>query len=413
MHGRPSFFDRRSTLLTAAAATAAALLLLASTLGVPARAAGAIARISSPRADYPVFGKVSIEATVEPPPGVQILKVEFFVDGRLIATSLDLPYRAEWDAGEGIESHLLRARIYTSDGGVVTAEQGTTPRMGMERARVLLVEVYATVKSEDGRFLNDLKQEIFTLTEDGAAQKLSLFTQERKQVQIVLLLDVSASMRKEERLSRAIEAARLFVQALEPRDRVALATFGDEVKVLEPFTSDRGRILGALDSVQPQRGTALYDAIYAAADLVAKEEGRKALVLLSDGQDLSFDGLVPGSARTLEQALEETLRQQVTAFSIGLGESLASDWDFNHRHSAAEVLTRLASDTGGRFLPVSRPGKLKSAFDSILDELRFQYTLGYHPAKDRRDGSWRAIQVGVARPHSVVTARKGYFAPTE
>jgi VWFA-related protein len=406
MQGSPTSRALRSRLL-------AALLLLAALTSVPALAAATSARISSPRSDHPVYGKVVVEATVEAPPGVQVLKVEFFVDGRPIATDLDPPYRAEWDAGEGIESHLLRAKIYTSDGDVTTAEQNTTPRMGMERARVLLVEVYATVKTEDGRFLNDLKQESFTIAEDGAPQRISLFTQERKPVQVVLLLDVSASMRKEERLTRAVEAARLFVQALEPNDRVALATFSDEVKVLEPFTGDRGRVLAALDGVQPQRGTALYDAIYAAADLVGKEEGRKALVLLSDGQDLSFDGMVPGSARTLEQSIEETLRQQVTAFTIGLGDSLASDYDFNHHHSAVEVLTRLAQDTGGRFLPVARPGRLKSAFDRILDELRFQYTLGYPPGNDRRDGTWRAIQVGVTRPHSVVSARKGYFAPTE
>ena len=412
MHGSSSGRRRAATHLPKAAALLA-LLLLASSCGVPARAAGATARISSPRADHPVFGKVVIEATVEPPPGVQVLKVEFFVDGRLLATALDAPYRAEWDAGEGIDARLLRARIYTSDGGVTAVEQRTTPRIGMERARVLLVEVYAAVKSEDGRFLTDLKEESFTVTEDGVAQKLSLFTQERKPVQVVLLLDVSASMKKEERLSRAVEAGRIFVEALEPNDRVALAIFSDEVKILEPFTSDRGRVKKALDAVQPQRGTALYDAIYAAADLVGREEGRKALVLLSDGQDLSYDGMGPGSARALDESIEETLRQQVTAFTIGLGESLAADFDFNRQHSAVEVLTRLASDTGGRFLPVSRPGRLKSAFDRILDELRFQYTLGYHPSNDRRDGTWRAIQVGVTRPRAAVTARKGYFAPTE
>jgi Ca-activated chloride channel homolog len=381
-------------------------------LAATAENAATTVEISSPRAEGPVFGKVTIEARVTPPAGAAVLKVEIFVDGRLLATALDAPFRAEWDAGEGIESHLLRARAYTSDGAVSNAEMRTTPRMGVERARVLLVEVYATVKTEDHRFLNELRQDVFSLSEDGKPQSLSLFTQERKPVHVVLLLDVSASMRKDEKLTRAAEAARLFVEALDPNDRVALVTFSDDVKVLVPFTGDKARVFDAIAGVQAQRGTALYDAVYAAADLVGREDGRKAIVLLSDGQDLGFD-TGPGSSRKLEEAIEETLRQQVTAFTIGLGENLGSDFDFYHQHSAEEVLTRLASDTGGQYLPVARPGRLRGAFDRILDELRFQYTLAYHPSNDRRDGTWRSISVSVSRPHAVVSARKGYFAPTE
>jgi len=378
-----------------------------------AYASGTAARFKTPLLDRPVFGKVTIEVEVETPPEIVPLKIEIFVDGRQIGTALDPPFRAEWDSGDGADAHTLRARAYTSDGGVTTIEARTIPRIGMERARVLLVEVYATVKSAAGRFINDLDAPSFTLGEDGVTQKLSLVARERRPVQVVLLLDVSASMKKEERLTSAIEAARLFVGALDPNDRVAVVAFSDTVRVLQPFTGDIPRVLDAIGTVAPERGTALYDAIYASADLLGKEEGRKALVLLSDGQDNSYDGMSPGSARTLEEAIEEALRQQVTTFTIGLGENLRNDFDFNHRHSAQEVLTRLSADTGGQFIPVARPGRLRGAFERVLDELRFQYTLGYHPTNDRRDGSWRSITVKVDRPHSVVTARKGYFAPTD
>jgi len=394
----------------------AALFLLAAVAlvgSVPILAAGTRARFVSPDLERPVFGKTAIEVAVETAPGIRTLKVEVFLDGRPTATLLDPPYRTPWDAGEGIEAHTIRARVYTSDGDVTTIEGTTSPRMGVVRARVLLVEVYATVKDEAKHFVRDLDQSSFVIFEDGVPQKIALFTEERKPVQVILLLDVSASMGKEERLTRAIEAARLFVEALEPKDRVAVVTFSDGVQVLQPFTDDRQGVLDVISRLTPQRGTALYDAIFSASQLLGAEEGRKALVLLSDGQDLAYDGMGPGSARTLEQSIEEALRQQVTAFTIGLGNNLSGDFDFNHTHSAEEVLSRLASDTGGRFVPVARPGRLRNAFENVLEEMRYQYTLGYVPANDRRDGSWRSIEVGVNRRHAVVSARKGYFAPTE
>ncbi len=388
-----------------------ALLLAA----VAARAGGdaVVVRFESPLAGQPVFGEVTIQVVIETPEDVRPLKVEIFVDGRLHATLFDPPFRTPWDTGEGADPHYLRAKVYTSDGAVTSAETRTVPRLGIERARVHLVEVYVTVKSESGRFRTDLPAEAFSLREEGVEQTLALFTTERKPVHVVLLLDVSASMKRERRLSTAKKAAEVFVEALEPEDRVALVTFSDSVEVIRPFTSNREEILRAIVQMQPQRGTALYDAIYAASGLLGEVEGRRALVLLSDGQDLAFDGLGAGSSRTFEEAVAKALRQQVSAYTIGLGERLIADFDYNRLHSAEEVLTRLAVDTGGNFFHVKRSGRLKRAFDRVLDELRFQYTLGYHPTNRRRDGSWRSIQVSLDRPDLVVTARKGYFAPTD
>lgn len=389
-------------------------LVVALALSFADGAAGATtARITSPGPGKPVSGTTSIEVTVETAPGVTVLKVEVSVDGRLLATLLDPPFRALWEAGDGGEPHVIRAKAWASDGSVATVETSTVPRLGIDRARVVLVEVYTTVKDDVGRFIMSLGQNDFIVKEDGVPQRLSLFTSERKPVQVLLLLDVSASMKREERLSTAIEAAKLFVEALEPGDRVSLVTFSDEVKTLEPFSDSREKAQSAIASVQPERGTALYDAIFAASGMLGKEEGRRALVLLSDGQDLAYDGMGPGSVRTFEESVAEALRHQVTAYTIGLGENLSNDYDFARRHSAVQVLTRLASDTGGKFLEVRRPGRLRSAFERILDELRFQYTLGYHPTNDRRDGGWRSIEVGVSKPRLIVNARKGYYAPTD
>jgi VWFA-related protein len=408
----------RAALVSGFVRPAAVVLLSICALLLAAAAARAggdvvVVRFKSPLAGQPVFGEVPIQVAIETPEDVRTLKVEIFVDGRLRATLFEPPFRTLWDTAEGADPHHLRAKVYTSDGGVTSAETRTVPRLGIQRARVLLVEVYVTVKSKAGRFSTDLPAETFLVREEGAEQTLSLFTTERKPVHVVLLLDVSASMKRERRLSTAKKAAEVFVEALEPEDRVALVTFSDSVEIIRPFTSKREEILRAILQMQPQRGTALYDAIYAAAGLLGEVEGRRALVLLSDGQDLAFDGLGAGSARTFEEAVAQALRQQVSAYTIGLGERLAADFDYNRLHSAEEVLKRLAVDTGGNFFPVKRSGRLKRAFNRVLDELRFQYTLGYHPTNDRRDGSWRSIQVSVEHPDLVVTARKGYFAPTD
>jgi Ca-activated chloride channel family protein len=379
----------------------------------PAAAAGSSIRFLEPISGQPVLGDIHIRVAVDTPAGVRPLKVELFVDERRIATLLDPPYQATWDFGEGTDAHVIRAKLYASDGSTATARARTVPLLGVQRANVLLVEVYVTVRTRGGQFVIDLEGNEFIVREDGVSQTLSLFSPERKPVSVVLLLDVSASMKREERLTKAIEAARIFSEALEPEDQVSLIIFSDSAAVVEPFTSDRERILASIDAVQAQRGTALYDAIHAGARMVGGREGRRALVLLSDGQDLAYDGMGPGSARTFEESVSEALRNQVTAYTIGLGAQLQSDYDFNRQHSAEEVLTRLATDTGGRFFAVRRPGRLKRAFQRILEELRFQYTLGYSPTNERRDGSWRAIEVEVNRPRLEVSARKGYFAPTD
>ncbi len=386
------------------------LLLL---LAAPAEAAATSIRIVEPANGTPVIGDTAVRVEPVTPEGVRPLKIEISIDGLRLATLLEPPFTAKWDAGDGTDPHVIRVKLWASDGTTAEATVRTIPLMGVERASVLLVEVYVTVRSSGGEFVMDLKRDEFKVTEDGVAQSLSLFTSERKPVHVVLLLDVSASMKREERLSSAIQAARIFVEALETEDRVSLVTFSDSVSVLEPFTTEREPVLASIESVEAQRGTALYDAIHEGARLLGEKEGRRALVLLSDGQDLAFDGLGPGSGHTFDEAVQEALRNQVLAYTIGLGAQLENDYDYARQHSAEEVLTELASDTGGRFFAVSKPGRLRKAFDRILDELRFQYTLGYSPTNGRRDGSWRAIQTSVSRPRLEVTARKGYYAPTD
>ncbi|HEY3176899.1 MAG TPA: VWA domain-containing protein [Candidatus Polarisedimenticolia bacterium] len=389
------------------AAALVALPLAAST--PPAEGGPFLVRIVSPTAAGAVIGRTDILVEVKPPEGVTIFKVELYVDDTLLATLLDPPWRLSWDAGDTLRPRTIRARAYASDGTRSGDRVTTAAVVGVQRARVTLVQVYATVRDQQGRYLTDLSSGDFTILEAGRAQEVAVFSAERKPASLVLLLDTSASMRQDERLDTAKEAAVGFVEALEPDDTAAVVSFSDAPRILQERTSNKEALRPAILSTQPRGGTALYDAIIAAVDRLKEVEGKKAIILLSDGRDEAADGLGPGSAHTFEEALEAVLRSETVVYAIGTGEKLEEQPDFNHRRTLGEILRTLSTRSGGRAYFVKKAAKLKDAYGRIEDELRHQYTLAYYPASEGASG-WRPIEVRVSRPRARITTREGYYA---
>jgi len=352
------------------------------------------------------------------PEGTSILKVEIYADDRLVGTLLDPPWRLTWDAGDGLRARTIRARVYASD-GTITADRVTTRQIqGVQRARVTLVEVYCTVRDGQGRYVTNLGKDDFTVLESGVPQEIAVFSADRKPVHLVLLFDASNSMARDGKLEIAQEAAIGFVDALEPGDTAALVTFNDVPSLLKEPTSDKKALEEAILSIEAKGGTALYDAIMAAVDQVKGNEGRKAIILLSDGRDESVDGLGPGSITTFEESLEAILRSETAVYAIGTGENIQEERDYYHRRTVGEILGSLADRSGGRAWFVRKASKLKGAYRNVEDELRHQYTLAYYPPaeaprtkrKDPTGRDWRPIDVEVSRPRLRVTARSGYYA---
>ncbi len=298
------------------------------------------------------------------------------------------------------------------------------------RLEAPLVNLLLSVTDAEGKVLSGLAANEFTVLEDGVRQEVRHFAVETSPFNLALLLDVSGSMRGQFEMLR--QAARRFLEVMRAEDRVALLLFARDVEVVAPLTHDRAQVLRALEAVVPPLGsTALYDAIgYALVEVLGPVRGqRNALVVLTDGRDsslayrgtplwtdplrrpgsfLRFEDLVPGVVQSdaliypimieneaeLEAALNESGREQVRA-----GTRLAE-----------EHLRRLADLSGGRFYRIQSLNQLEGVYEEIAADLRTIYSLAYTPVHAERDGSWRRIEVRVARPGARVRARPGYFA---
>jgi Ca-activated chloride channel homolog len=358
-----------------------------------------------------VVGPTEIELRVTVPAGVRIAAVSLSVDGTPLARLTAPPWRTGWDAGDGSAGYRLDAVLELEDGTTVRATVRTSPLRIDQVEEVALVNLFVVVRDAAGNYVQDLAREDLRLWENGRPQRIERFGTERRPLNVALVLDSSLSMQGS-KMDAARQSALGFLDALEPGDEAVVIAFGDDVQVLQELTSDRRALADAVRRVEAKGGTALYDAVWRASNLLAGLDGRRVLVLLSDGQDMAESGLEPGSLHTLDESLERALRSEVMIFPIGFGRNLHEELDFYRRRTLTDILGQLADRTGGRLLLQSRPGQLRRTFQEIVEDLRRQYFLAYVSDDPRRDGTWREIRLAATRPGLQVTVRKGYYAPT-
>jgi len=193
-----------------------------------------------------------------------------------------------------------------------------------------------------------------------------------------------------------------------------VVAFNDEVRILQEISAERSSMAQAIESVESRGGTALYDAVWRTARKLEEFDGRRVMVLLSDGRDEAANGFEPGSLHTLEEALTQALRSEVMLFAIGLGRNLDEDLDFTRRFTLEAILTRLAAETGGRALFTPGAGRLRKAFGDVAEDLRNQYSIAYRSTNEKRDGNWRRVRVEASSGRDFeVTCRQGYFASSD
>lgn len=364
-----------------------------------------------PRHLSTAIGPSSIELRVTPPAGVRVLRIDLSVDGIALASLTGPPWITSWDAGDGSRGRRLEATAHFSDGTRESAVVWTSPLRINQVEEVGLVNLYPVVRSPGGAYVADLGREDFRVVEDGVAQQISRFSTERRPLRIGIVLDTSLTM-EGRKLENAKKAALEFLDILEPGDEGMVVAFNDEVRILQEITAERRPMARAIESVESRGGTALYDAVWRTARTLEEFDGRRVLVLLSDGRDEAANGFEPGSLHTLEEALTQALRSEVMLFAIGLGRSL-DDTDFTRRFTLKEILGRLADETGGRALFTPGAGRLQRAFDDVADDLRNQYSLAYKSTNEKRDGEWRQVLVETPGRDLHITCRKGYFASSE
>jgi Ca-activated chloride channel family protein len=261
-----------------------------------------------------------------------------------------------------------------------------------------IVVMNASILDAGGKPVFGLKKEQFSIFEDGVEQQISFFATEETPFAAVILLDTSGSM--EERVSLARAAAIRFLDGLRDEDSSAIYRFDSRVHLVQPFSGSRD-VDPKLFDVRSEGMTALNDAIYlAAAELSQRAEKRRAIVVLSDGED-TF------SKRSADKALKAALAANASIYTVDMS---PINTNGSRRAQNRGALKNFAEKTGGVF--VSTPGgtALRDAFKTIVEDLGAQYTLGYQPANAARDGKWRSLELRVSRPKLRIRTREGYNA---
>jgi VWFA-related protein len=335
------------------------------------------------------------------------------------------------------------------------------PKAGTLNVQVKVVNVLATVRDKHGKIVNNLTKDDFTLEEDSRSQTIHYFSQETDlPLTLGLLVDTSLSQRRVLEQERSASFSFLDQLLRENKDQAFIIHFDREVELLQDLTSSRQRLEHALSLLktpefdQPNgnnspaptggggwpgshrrgsggggghggghwggAGTLLYDAVFLASDeLMKKQTGRKALIILSDGVDT-------GSKMSLESAIESAQRADTVIYSIlfsdaeaygnggvfgGMGrhEGGRGRYPEQERPDGKKILARISKETGGRLFEVAKKEPIEQIYSQISEELRSQYNLGYTP--DRKDAAtgYHKIHLATKQKDLAVQARDGYY----
>jgi Ca-activated chloride channel family protein len=251
---------------------------------------------------------------------------------------------------------------------------------------VRLVNVFVNVTDRNGAIVGALSRDDFTVTEDGRPQQIAVFERQSElPLNVTLAIDTSGSVHKD--MAEEADAAKRFAHALlRPQDQMSLLQFATDVRMLTPFTNKLSQIDRGLGQLRGDFATALYDAIVLGSDGLGHRDGRKVLVLVSDGGDTV-------RSSTYAQALESALRNEVMIYSIiDVPIEASAGRDLGGEHA----LITLAEQTGGKSFYVSEGG-LDKAFAHVSDDLRTQYLIGYYPKNQEPGRNFHRLQVTVPR----------------
>lgn len=305
-----------------------------------------------------------------------------------------------------------------------------------------LINLNVSATDRDGRAIPGLNQDDFSIYEDGVPQRISFFAPERSPFNLVLLIDLSGSMKDEIELIK--ETALHFVDVISAQDNVAVITFTTDVTVVSHLTKDRDDLRESIEyMLAPAGGTAFYDALgYALVEEFRKVKGqRNAIIAITDGEDnmlqaklletqrsmISF-GPIAGSFLTFEELLDGAREADALIYPIHLdptppqpivmpgppkppaaAQSPMLQIQAELTGVATGQLHSLADATGGRFYHARRIGDLKGAFELVAAELRTVYSMAYTTTNTNFDGRFRKIRVQVNRPDVVIRTRPGYY----
>jgi VWFA-related protein len=314
----------------------------------------------------------------------------------------------------------------TSSSGSQSNDQGEDQSLETLKVNVEVVQLFFNVKDKHGALIPNLNKTSFDLSEDGHAQAIKYFKADSDlPLTIGMLIDSSGSQQRVLDMEKEVGASFL-ENILRQKDEAFVISFDVDITLLQDFTNSVSRLRHGLNEARintggvscsggpigPQgpipcsstgpRGTALYDAVYLAShDEFSHEVGRKAMILLTDGED-------QGSKLKIKDAIEAAQKADAICYVL-----LIADRGFYGMggYTGDSEMRKLTQETGGRVIEVgNKQDKLQKAFDQISEELRSQYNIGYVPTNNVRDGSFRKVEIKPKDSNYKVQARSGYYA---
>jgi len=306
----------------------------------------------------------------------------------------------------------------------ITESQSDEHSAATLKVNVDVVQLLFNVKDKKGALIPGLTKDDFKVFEDGKPQTIKYFTPESNlPLTLGILIDSSGSQQRVLGMEQQI-GADFLQQIIQPKDEAFVISFDVEVNLLQDFTNSTHMLRTALDSAKinapldscnslpgagggplpctsTPKGTLLYDAVYLAAhDELAQEAGRKAMILLTDGED-------QGSKLKINEAIEAAQKADTICYVL----HIADRKFYGGLYSGDREMKLLAEETGGRVIDVGdKPDRLKQAFDQISQELRSQYDIGYTSTNRVKDGTFRRVEIKPKEQNYKIQARSGYYA---
>ncbi|MEO7273154.1 MAG: VWA domain-containing protein [Vicinamibacterales bacterium] len=354
-------------------------------------------KITSPLGRTGLPGTVRIVAQVRHPQNAPPGQVRFYVDQQLLGTVTDgPPYATEWVDENPFERREISVEVLDRLGHEARDTVVLEPFEIAEAAEVNSVLLEASVQDKTGRFIKGLPATSFAVTENDVPQQLDIVRQEAVGATFALMVDASASMSR--RMDFVHRTAATLSSYLTPLDRMIVAPFSTGVAGVTGPTNDRATILQGIAAIRPAGGTAILDSLVEVAHSLEHAEGRRAIVLITDGYD-------ERSKAQYDDAIGAVRAAGATVYVVGIGGVAGISI------KGERLLRQLAVETGGRFFFPSRDEQLAIVHDTLTEDVQNRYLITYTPTDQKTDGTWRAVRVWTGDATNVIRVRPGYFAP--
>ena len=353
-------------------------------------------RLIEPRANRPSGTQLRARAVVEVPEGEFLDRLEFYLDETLLATLYQPPFVQPLNVTDDRDMSYVRAVAYLAEGGTAEDLAFLHAKGEIAEVDVQLVELYTTVVDRRGRPVSDLSKEDFSVREGNHPQEILRFEwMQDLPIHAGILLDTSTSMLPV--IDDAEQAALgFFEKLLTPRDRASVITFNSQPTLEVRFTNKIERLSGGLADLIVEGETALYDSLIYSLYYFSGVQGKRMLVVISDGEDSA-------SRYSFEEVLEFARHAGVSIYPIGLNLPSGNEM-------ARMALQRLARETGGTCYLIESARELQNVYTKIERELRSQYLVAYQSDQGDSDRDhYREIEVKLTQPGLTARTLRGYY----